>query len=291
MIARWRIVFGTTFARIEARGAGGFVHHGGSVTILRLRRVESHLLFPRCHYFVSARSVQLLLQPRYPSQSVISPAKPRIPGVNPAFSLIEMIAVIAILVTLMTAGVGLLSGTGAQARKSGTDMLTGLIEQARTQAITSRSLVVLAIAEPGDLPAGDERCRIGLFKVDGDWPDASSKPSPLRCTLMSRWQSLTSGVALIPGEVDGVANPIDQPKITISYGGAKNLSVNAYAIVFNSRGRLHYPAGSTPVAIRIAEGGYRGGKATPNTRGDSKSISENRLKIGRVTARPYRIDG
>jgi hypothetical protein len=43
--------------------------------------------------------------------------------------------------------------------------------------------------------------------------------------------------------------------------------------------------------MRIAEGGYRGGKATPNRRGDSHAISENRLKIGRVTARPCRIDG
>lgn len=208
-----------------------------------------------------------------------------------AFSLIEMMVVIAILVTLMTAGVSLLNGTGAQSRKAGTDMLTGLIEQARTTAITSRSYVVLAIAEPGDLPATDERCRIGLFKVNEDWPDAAATPSPLKCTLLNRWQTLNTGIVLIPGDVDKLPNPLDdKSEITISYGGTKNLSVKVHAIAFNSRGGLHYPAGSTPVAIRIAEGGYRGGKATPNERGSEKSIAENRLKIGRVTARPYRID-
>ena len=206
-----------------------------------------------------------------------------------------MVAVIAILVTLLTAGVSLLSGTGSQSRKAGTDLLSGLIEQARTNAITSRSIVILAIAEPGDLPAGDERCRIGMFKVETDWPDASATPVPLKCTLMSRWQMLNTGIALIPGDVeDGVPNPIDESKkseITISYrGGGKDLTVKVHAIAFNSRGRLHYPAGSTPVAFRIAEGSYRGGKATPNMRGEQKSITENRLKIGRVTARPYRID-
>ena len=71
-----------------------------------------------------------------------------------AFSLIEMVAVIAILVILMTAGVSLMNGTGSQSRKAGTDMLGGMIEQARTTAITSRSHVVLAVAEPGDLPGG-----------------------------------------------------------------------------------------------------------------------------------------
>lgn len=199
--------------------------------------------------------------------------------------------VIAILVALMTAGMSLLSGNGTQSRKAGTDMLTGLIEQARTTAITSRSCVVLAIAEPGDLPATDERCRIGLFKVDKEWPDASMTPSPLKCTLLSRWQTLNTGIALIHDKVDKLTNPLDESEITIAYGGSKNLSVKVHAIAFNSRGGLHYPAGSTPIAIRIAEGGYRGGTATPNKRGSQQSITENRLKIGRVTGRPYRIDG
>jgi prepilin-type N-terminal cleavage/methylation domain-containing protein len=216
----------------------------------------------------------------------ISPAKS-------GFTLVEMVTVIAILATLMTAGVGLLNGTGSQSRKAGTDMLTGLIEQARTKAITSRSLVVLAIAEPGDLPAGDGRCRVGLFSVAVDqWPDLSTAPATsVKGVLLNRWQTLNTGIVLIGGEVDGIANPLDQPEITIAYGGSKNLSVKVHAIAFNSRGGLHHPPGSTPIAVRIAEGAYRGGKASANLRGAQKTITENRLKIGRVTARPYRFDG
>jgi prepilin-type N-terminal cleavage/methylation domain-containing protein len=210
-----------------------------------------------------------------------------------AFTLIEMVTVIAILVTLMAAGVRLLNGTGSQSRKAGTDMLSGLIEQARTKAITSRSLVLLAIAEPGDLPAGDERCRVGLFSVAVDqWPDLSSAPATaVKGVLLSRWQTLNTGLVMLGGEVDGVANPLDQQEITITYGGSKNLSVKVHAIAFNSRGGLHHPPGSTPIVVRIAEGAYRGGKASANMRGAQKAISENRLKIGRVTARPYRFDG
>jgi hypothetical protein len=218
---------------------------------------------------------------------------PRHPGGGHAFSLVEMATVIAVMMILLLAGVGLLGGTGNQARRAGSDQLTGLIEQARTSAITTRSYVILAVAEPGDLPAGDSRCRLGLFKMPG-WPD--SQTSEISAILMSRWRTLENGVVLIGGAVgDGggaLPNPLDGPELTIRYGAAGlERSIKVHAIAFNPRGGLHFPVGSHPVALRIAEGGYRNGVANPNRRGDEQAISEKRLKIGRVTARPYRIDG
>jgi prepilin-type N-terminal cleavage/methylation domain-containing protein len=220
---------------------------------------------------------------------VISPPNShRITYGKVGFSLIEMVAVIAILVILMTAGVSLLSGTGAQSRRAGTDLLTGLVEQARTRAITSRSHIVLAIAEPGDLVNGDERCRIGMFRVD-EWPTGATPVTSLNGVLLNRWQTLDTGIALVGGQIDGVENPLDSPQITLAYGAGK--SVKVHAIAFSPRGGLHHPTGSTPVVMRLAEGNYRGGVATPYLRGAAKTIAESRLKIGRVTARPYRIDG
>lgn len=207
---------------------------------------------------------------------------------KPAFYLIEMVAVIAVLVILIAAGAGLVNGTDGQSRKAGADLLTGMLEEARAVAITSRSYVVLAVAEPGDLPAGDERCRLGLFKV-ASWPGCATET--VEGVMMSRWRTLGTGIALIGGEVAGVGNPIDAAELTISYGTAMPLTVKVHAIAFNARGGLHYPAGSAPVAMRLAEGGYRGGKAAAYRRGESGSISEHRLQIGRVMARPYRIDG
>lgn len=193
---------------------------------------------------------------------------------------------IAIIVILLVAGVSLLGGTGSQARRAGADMLSGMIEQARTTAITTRSHVVLAVAEPGDLPANDRRCRLGVFQV-GAWPDDSSEP--VTAKLMSRWRILETGVVLIGGEVEnGLENPLDGDEITLAYGGK---SVIVHAIGFNPRGGLELPAGSRPIAMRVAEGAYRNGEPSPNRRGDSGTISETRIKIGRVTARPYRIDG
>ena len=203
------------------------------------------------------------------------------------FSLIEMVAVIAILVTLMTAGVSLLSGTGAQSRKAGTDLLSGLIEQARTRAITSRSKVLLAIAEPGDLPAGDERCRIGMFRI----VESTTSPPVATYVLLNRWQTLNTGIILLPDDTNP-ANVLNSPQVSVTYkAGNKDLTINVHAITFTSRGGLAYPEGSKPIELRIAEGGSRGGKPVPNKAADSAKIPENRLRVGRVTARPYRIDG
>lgn len=205
-----------------------------------------------------------------------------------------MSVVIAILLILMTAGVSLMNGTGAQARRAGTDMLTGMIEQARTTAITSRSNVILAIAEPGDLPSSDERCRIGLFKVTGEkeWP--SDLTAPVEAALLSRWRTLETGIAIIGDDVDGLENPVgpNENQLIIQYGPqASPLNIEVHAIAFNPRGALIHPSGSKPIVFRIAEGGYRGGVPKANKREGASGLSENRLKVGRVTGRPYLIDG
>jgi hypothetical protein len=205
-----------------------------------------------------------------------------------------MVATIAVLVVLLVAGAGLIGGTGNQVRRAAADQLTGLIEQARTTAISTRSFVVLAVAEPGDLPTDDSRCRLALFKVE-TWPDSATGGMP--AVLLNRWRILENGVVLIGGGLGGgqtadLPNPLDEPEISIRYGPpGKERTITVHAIAFNPRGGLHHPLGSHPVGMRIAEGAYRNGVASPNRRGDAQTLSENRIKIGRVTARPYRIDG
>ena len=206
-----------------------------------------------------------------------------------AFSLIELLAVIVIFAILMTAGVSLLHQTGAQSRKATSDLVINLIEQARTRAITSQSHVVLAIAEPVDFPASDGRFQIGLFRVD-QWPDPATLPLALNGKILNRWQSLDSGIVLIGGKVNGLANPLDQPKVTLTYGEARSRSIQVHLIAINSRGGLDWPLDANPVALRIAEGRYQYGLAVAYRRGKQMRIAENRLKIGRISACPYPID-
>lgn len=205
----------------------------------------------------------------------------------PAFSLVELVVVIAIIMLLTVAGIRLLRDTGAQARRTATDSITGLIEEARTTALTTRKPVVLAIAEPGDLPTDDGRCMVGLFRLES-WPDGSA---PLDGVLLKRWLTLPNGVVLLPGGVSGLRNPRDEAEALIRYVSAKKvIEARCHILAFNTRGGLLSPAGSDPVALRIAEGSYRGRQPSANAKRADR-VAENTLKIGRITARPYHLDG
>jgi len=207
-----------------------------------------------------------------------------------AFTLVEMLVVILILSVLMGAGISLLGGTGMQSRKAGADMISGMVDQARTFAITSRADVFLVIAEPGSLPGQDERCRIGLLREIPAPPGSSGSSTPAKTyELLRRWQTLNTGVVLIGGTVDGVPNPIDEPKekMTIRQGNGQ-IEADFYQISVNSMGSLALPKGSTPIVLRLAEGAYRGGKPSTNKVQGGSGIAETQLKIGRVMARPYR---
>jgi prepilin-type N-terminal cleavage/methylation domain-containing protein len=206
-----------------------------------------------------------------------------------AFSLLEMTIVIAILTLLATIGISITNTTNAQELKTNTDILAGLIEQARVAATTSRSHIILGIDEPETSSTNNGQCRVALFKLD-EWPEQMASPLELKGKLLNRWQNLSTGIVLLEDEVEGIPNLMDAEKITVNYGGAKNLTTQIHAIAIHPRGGLQYPLGSSPLLVRLAVGGYRDGKATPNKHGDLKQIWENRLKIGRVNARAYPIN-
>ena len=208
---------------------------------------------------------------------------------RPAFSLVELSVVIAILLTLATAGAQLLGHTEIQTRKAGTELLTSLIEQARNTAITSRRHVILAIAEPGDIANTDERCRLGIFKVDS-WPDPFDGEIS-KAVQKGRWRALEAGLTISGGNLDGLDNPLDAPELALEYSnGSKARSAKVHAIAFNPRGGIILPASANPVLMRVAAGSYRDGKAIPRHNGKNGAIAEQKIKVGRVTARPYRIE-
>ena len=193
------------------------------------------------------------------------------------------------MVTALLLGVGIhaLGDTAAQARQTATANLIGVLEQARATAITSRSVVALALAEPGDAPGGDSRCRVGLFKIR-EWP---ADPATLDGILVGRWQALPDGVILLPGSLNGLRNPRDEPPVTLRYLAANQpVTGSFHLLAFSPRGALLWPAGADPLVLRIAEGARRTGQAAPNTRSRSGGGAENRLHSGRLTARPYQFD-
>lgn len=208
------------------------------------------------------------------------------------FTLVELLVVIAVVGILLVVGGAALSNTPAQARKTSMDALQSAVEQARTHAITKRKHAVLAMVDPSDAPGGDPtRQRIGLFEVT-EWPETQAADiTELDVVQVGRWQSMENGVVMIDGSPPAapLSNPLDDAPITLRLqGGGTAREIRARVMVFHPRGGLRLPAGSEPVVIRLAEGGFRNGEAIPIRR--NGKIAESTLRIGRVIARPYRND-
>jgi hypothetical protein len=200
-----------------------------------------------------------------------------------------MSVAIAILLTLATAGAQLLGNTEMQTQKSGTELLTSLIEDARNTALTSRRHVILAIAEPGDLVNNDGRCRLGIFKVDS-WPESIDEPI-FQAIQKGRWRALEQGLTISGGNLDGHDNPLEAPELALEFGTkSKPLSAKFHAIAFNPHGSIIHPASTNPIVVRIAAGNYQNGKAIPRRRDNNGTLVENKIKVGRVSARPYRME-
>lgn len=206
---------------------------------------------------------------------------------RPGFSLVEIVVTITIISILMVTAVSLMGDNSPKARRATSDLLSSMVEQGRSRAITTHSKVLLAVAEPGDLPIDDSSCRLALFKLT----EFDEKTGRAKGELLRRWDVVTGGVALVGGEVDGFRNVMDNREVELTYSArGKDFTIRVHGLVFNPRGGRLWPVGSAPVVLRVAEGGYRGDtkKASANKRGGK--IAEDRLKIGRVIARPQRFD-
>lgn len=194
---------------------------------------------------------------------------------------------ISIMSVLLVTGVSLMGDNTAKARRTTSDLLSAMIEQGRSQAITSHSQVLLAVAEPKDLPIDDNSCRLGLFKLT----EFDEKTGRAKGELLRRWDVVTGGAVILGGDVNGFRNVMDQQEVELTYGSrGKNFTIQVHGLVFTPRGGREWPVGSSPMIMRVAEGGYRGEarKAVANKR--EGVIAEDRFKIGRVIARPQRYD-
>ena len=92
---------------------------------------------------------------------------------------------------------------------------------------------------------------------------------------------------MVPGSVSGLRNPLDEAAITMHFlAGNQPRQAQFHILAFTPRGALLWPAGSDPLALRIAEGNYRGGHPCASTR----SGAETRIRLGRTMARAYQFE-
>lgn len=212
--------------------------------------------------------------------------QPQTRSERPGFSLVELLVVMAIMLIVVALSASLFKSTGASKLRSSADQVVGMIEQARTAAITRRKPVMLAVREPA--ASGEDEVLIGLFELEdlGGAPDGSGHAA----RLMRRWQRLPSGVVFLDGPVEaadatGLRNLADEDPITVTWrDGAQSEAM--HGVVFTPRGGMGLPAGSDPMVFKIGLGAYQDGRPVSTGAGSVRAF-----RIGRVVARPWRLDG
>jgi prepilin-type N-terminal cleavage/methylation domain-containing protein len=236
-----------------------------------------------CGYLVLARGLR---QGHRPHQFLLSvnfphPCPPRSHRAA-GFSLTEVLVVMVVIGLLLVAVIGGLQGAG-RAQRTGRDALMTTVDRARTSAISTQRQVLLAVAEPDDLPGSAGRLQLGLFELE-DAPDLNGS---VNAKQVGRWRALPRGLVLVGGEVNGLRNLLDEEQLNLTYKDGQSV-VKVHGLGFNERGGLAWPAGSDPMALKLAEGTYVNGEAKVTSRGGSEA-GVDAVRIGRVIARPWRV--
>lgn len=184
---------------------------------------------------------------------------------------------IAILVIVMVAGIGVGSGSPAASRRTAVDLISAMADRARTTAIATRKPVVMVLAAPSDLPAGeDRRCRVGLFQVESE--ENSGSEVDRTVIPLGRWKPMPHGISWGTGPVDGAVNPWGSQRLALQTDRG---SLRLHGIIFTSRGGISSPSGSAPAAILIGEVGRHAADT---------GVPETLLHVGRNTGRIYQMD-
>lgn len=188
-----------------------------------------------------------------------------------------------VVVGLLLVGVVGALNAGGRAQRTGRDALMSSVDRARTEAISTQREVLLAVAEPADLPASGGRLHLGLFELDGEPEDDGSVSG----RQLGRWRALPRGLVLMGGEVEGLRNLMDEDELTLTYRDGRE-TVEVHGLGFHARGGLAWPAGSDPMALKLTEGTYVDGEPRVTRRGGEEAEMDV-VRVGRVVARPWRI--
>ena len=205
---------------------------------------------------------------------------------HPAFTLLELLVVIALLLLLAGLAQVSMSASPGDERRMACDQLIAMVERARTIAVVRRSPVVLGLDSPDGPGPRDAVGRVALFQINA-WPCVRDEALP--AVKLTRWMPMGRGVVFHAGAVEGMGNPIDAAAWRLEFGPGGGDFIQVKALVFDATGRLVYPEGLLPVVLRLAEARYVGGRTVVWEKGTSGVVAEDWVRVGRHSGRPHWI--
>ena len=206
-----------------------------------------------------------------------------------AFSLIELVAVMAIISILLVVAVPILSDSSNNARRTSREIVKAHLLQARAHAIASGNPTAIAIPTIATGTSLGARA-ITLFEVEKDGSDyvlstAQNEDGSPGKPQLQRWK-------ILPGNFHFLsASQISSSKTTLVdlSDHLETADGSCNVIVFSPRGRIVRPAPGEAVRLAFAQAARTGDSLTLTKRNGDTPMFEF-IEINRLTGRTRIID-
>ena len=199
-----------------------------------------------------------------------------------AFSLMEVLAVMAIIGLLLAVAVPVFTNTANSARQASREIIKAHLQQARAHAIATGNSVAVAIpvlASGGELGAR----AVSLFEVE----PAGNSYVPAKYAdgnerLLQRWETLPGNFHFLGSAQVSSAKPTIVDSAETMPTNVKGEALTCHIIVFAPNGQIVRP--DTEINIATAQAVQRDGSLTVTQRDGGKAVSDM-LQVNRLTGR------
>ena len=206
-----------------------------------------------------------------------------------AFSLIELLVVMAIISILLVAAVPIFSNSFNNARQTSREIVKAHLQQARAHAIASGTATAIAIPVLNSGAALGAR-GISLFEVENQTGIyLPLKDSAGDDRLLQRWEKLPGNFHFLSSSQVSSAQKtiVDAPQtLATKY---RSQALDCHFIVFSPHGQIVHPASGTPILIALAQAGRQGNSLTLTQKNAGKPVFDI-FQVNRLTGRTHFID-
>lgn len=204
-----------------------------------------------------------------------------------AFTLVELLTVMTIIVILLVVGIPLLSDPANSARQTARDILCGHLQDARAHAIATGNPTSVMFPDYSNSKVGGKL--IGIAEVEPQTGSAS--PYQVK-KILQRWTPLPENIFFLNKATTGASEKTlfdGTDKINADY---QKSPLSCYYIVFAPNGQITYPPSTVAQAklvLAIGKGFLKSNAVVPTQRNE-RGIVFDLLLINRLSARARNLD-